>query len=439
MRDSYSMGCLCLSVRTDVKSTKHYPLPWHQDKGYSILHEWIDGTDNHLKTDPRNQVTTLHFETPKDLLVSLMRGGSASRAGYNLFGCFLLRASPREVVKAAPDFHTARFSSEAGLSGRVSATSPGPLQMRRETSVPALPNTMRPSKLSSSLSTGTVGVQPRQTGTLFGAQLTGEDNDYEQQRLKAARERAMRAREIMSDGNRLSVEAEDAYGRDGTRLLDRELSLKKQAKGAQSVSALPNLNFNDEYDDQFDNEILQEDAYATHVPVKQRKTFAAFNFDPELIELVSTPGYRESHAHPMFTELAGLDEQPEVPPREASATVRRISSTFDETQPYSGGGEAQGGGGEVDLDEEGDDEDDDDEEEGDEGDDEPARMASTYSGFGRGGSKSSFRRASFADEYDTDGPAPAPTIVVAQASAAFYDDPEDPTNDPTGGEEFGFI
>ena len=73
------------------------------------------------------------------------------------------------------------------------------------------------------------------------------------------------------------------------RTITNRLSLKKQAKGAQSVSALPNLNFNDEYDDQFDNEILQEDAYATHVPVKQRKTFAAFNFDPELIELVGAP------------------------------------------------------------------------------------------------------------------------------------------------------
>ena len=30
-------------------------------------------------------------------------------------------------------------------------------------------------------------------------------------------------------------------------------------------------------------------------------------------------------------------------------------------------------------------------------------------------------------------------MFTAQASAAFYDDPEDPTNDPTGGEEFGFI
>ena len=221
------MGSLCLTVRTDVKTTKHYPMPFNQDKGYSIQQEYIEGTDNHLRVNPRNnEVTNLHFETPKDLLVSLLRGGSAARAGYNLFGCFLLRASPREVVKVAPAFHTGRFSNDTSLTGRSSATSPGPLQMRRESSVPALPNTMRPSKMLRN-STSVPNVEARKQGTLFGAQLTGDDLDYEAQRLKAARERAMRAREItaeMMEGQdkRLSVEAEDAYGRDGTRLLDRQ-------------------------------------------------------------------------------------------------------------------------------------------------------------------------------------------------------------------------
>ena len=132
---------MCVSLKASPKEIKHHPIKFVEGRGYSICHQWIDGTENHLKFDPNNEVTALCFDSPRELLLALMRGGRASRAGYNLFGCFLLRACTRELNKAkttaAPAFANAKFGTSTDLTGRTYGADQ--TQMRRKSSLPVLP------------------------------------------------------------------------------------------------------------------------------------------------------------------------------------------------------------------------------------------------------------------------------------------------------------
>ena len=113
-----------------------------------------------------------------------------------------------------------------------------------------VPSSARPTNVTVRSSVSTSALVSSQNGTLYGATLTNTDEDFESERLRRARERAMTARTLVADGsNRLSTlsnvsEAESAYDRDASRLIDRQNSFKDRQNDAKSE-----LNFSTGYDE----------------------------------------------------------------------------------------------------------------------------------------------------------------------------------------------
>eukprot|EP00039_Didymoeca_costata_P029484 m.24847 g.24847 ORF g.24847 m.24847 type:complete len:386 (+) comp7651_c0_seq2:243-1400(+) len=135
IRESYSVGGYCLSIRVNHKEVKHFPITERKNK-FNLNMEWHEGTLDHLKFDPSNKATALQFESVRELLLAFMRSGPKAKIGYAHFGCFLLRPVPRpETGTKMPDFARARFGGTMQTFATGSPSKRGSDPTNRESSV----------------------------------------------------------------------------------------------------------------------------------------------------------------------------------------------------------------------------------------------------------------------------------------------------------------